>query len=69
MTYTVDIKDNEILNEFKKEVAENGKTESEMILKLMENYLRQQENMRNAMEIVNQKILQHKDVLIRLRDK
>lgn len=69
MNYVLDIQDENTLNQFRDIVKKNGNDENKIIVKLMENYIKQENEMEKAMEIVKQKMIQHKDVLIRMRDK
>lgn len=69
MIYTAEIKNNELINEFKKAVEKTGKSESEVLLQLMSNFVEKNKITKSSMEILFEKMEENKDVFIRMRDK
>lgn len=69
MMYTAEIKNNELLNEFKKAVEKTGKSESEVLLQLMSNFVEKNKITKSSMDILFEKMEENKDVFIRMRDK
>ena len=69
MMYTAEIKNNELLNEFKKAVEKTGKSESEVLVQLMSNYVEKNKITKSSMDILFEKMEENKDVFIRMRDK
>lgn len=69
MIYTAEIKNNELLNEFKKAVEKTGKSESEVLLQLMSNFVEKNKITKSSMDILFEKMEENKDVFIRMRDK
>ena len=69
MIYTAQIKNNELINEFKKAVEKTGKSESEVLLQLMSNFVEKNKITKSSMDILFEKMEENKDVFIRMRDK
>ena len=69
MIYTAEIKNNELINEFKKAVEKTGKSESEILVQLMSNFIEKNKITKSSMDILFEKIEENKDVFIRMRDK
>lgn len=69
MIYTAEIKNNELLNEFKKAVEKTGKSESEVLVQLMSNFVEKNKITKSSMDILFEKMEENKDVFIRMRDK
>ena len=69
MMYTAEIKNNELINEFKKAVEKTGKSESEVLLQLMSNFVEKNKITKSSMDILFEKMEENKDVFIRMRDK
>ena len=69
MIYTAEIKNNELINEFKKAVEKTGKSESEVLVQLMSNFVEKNKITKSSMDILFEKIEENKDVFIRMRDK
>ncbi|WP_299265424.1 hypothetical protein [uncultured Leptotrichia sp.] len=69
MIYTAEIKNNELINEFKKAVEKTGKSESEVLLQLMSNFVEKNKITKSSMDILFEKMEENKDVFIRMRDK
>lgn len=69
MMYTAEIKNNELLNEFKKAVEKTGKSESEVLVQLMSNFVEKNKITKSSMDILFEKMEENKDVFIRMRDK
>ena len=69
MMYTAEIKNNELLNEFKKSVEKTGKSESEVLVQLMSNFVEKNKITKSSMDILFEKMEENKDVFIRMRDK
>ena len=69
MTYIAEIKNNKIINEFKKAVKKTGKSESDVLVQLMAKFVEENKIEKNSMDILFNKIEENKDVFIRMRDK
>ncbi|NWO19683.1 MULTISPECIES: hypothetical protein [Leptotrichia] len=69
MMYTAEIKNNELINEFKKAVEKTGKSESEILVQLMSNFVEKNKITKSSMDILFEKMEENKDVFIRMRDK
>ena len=69
MIYTAEIKNNELINEFKKAVEKTGKSESEVLVQLMAKFVEENKIEKNSMDILFKKMEENKDVFIRMRDK
>ena len=69
MIYMAEIKNNELINEFKKAVEKTGKSESEVLVKLMSNFVEKNKITKSSMDILFEKMEENKDVFIRMRDK
>ena len=69
MIYTAEIKNNELINEFKKAVEKTGKSESEVLVQLMSNFVEKNKITKSLMDILFEKMEENKDVFIRMRDK
>ena len=69
MIYTAEIKNNELINEFKKAVEKTGKSESEVLVQLMSNFVEKNKITKSSMDIIFEKMEENKDVFIRMRDK
>ena len=69
MIYMAEIKNNELINEFKKAVEKTGKSESEVLLQLMSNFVEKNKITKSSMDILFKKMEENKDVFIRMRDK
>ena len=69
MIYMAEIKNNELINEFKKAVEKTGKSESEVLLQLMYNFVEKNKITKSSMDILFEKMEENKDVFIRMRDK
>ena len=69
MIYTAEIKNNELLNEFKKAVEKTGKSESDVLVQLMAKFVEENKIEKNSMDILFNKMEENKDVFIRMRDK
>jgi len=69
MIYTAEIKNNELINEFKKAVEKTGKSESEVLVQLMSNFVEKNKITKSSMDILFEKMEENKDVFIRMRDK
>ena len=69
MIYTAEIKNNELINEFKKAVEKTGKSESEVLVQLMSNFVEKNKITKSSMDILFEKMEEYKDVFIRMRDK
>ena len=69
MIYTAEIKNNELINEFKKAVEKTGKSESEVLVQLMSNFVEKNKITKSSMDILFDKMEENKDVFIRMRDK
>ena len=69
MIYMAEIKNNELINEFKKAVEKTGKSESEDLLQLMSNFVEKNKITKSSMDILFEKMEENKDVFIRMRDK
>ena len=69
MIYTAEIKNNELLNEFKKAVEKTGKSESDVLVQLMAKFVEKNKIEKNSMDILFDKMEENKDVFIRMRDK
>ena len=69
MIYTAEIKNNELINEFKKAVEKTGKSESEILVQLMSNFVEKNKITKSSMDILFEKMEENKDVFIRMRDK
>ena len=69
MTYIAEIENNKIINEFKKAVKKTGKSESEVLLQLMSNFVEKNKITKSSMDILFEKMEENKDVFIRMRDK
>ena len=69
MIYMAEIKNNELINEFKKAVEKTGKSESEVLLQLMSNFVEKNKIIKSSMDILFEKMEENKDVFIRMRDK
>lgn len=69
MMYTAEIKNNELINEFKKAVEKTGKSESEVLVQLMSNFVEKNKITKSSMDILFEKMEENKDVFIRMRDK
>ena len=68
MIYTAEIKNNELINEFKKAVEKTGKSESEVLVQLMSNFVEKNKITKSSMDILFEKMEENKDVFIRMRD-
>lgn len=69
MTYIAEIKNNKIINEFKKAVKKTGKSESDVLVQLMAKFVEENKIEKNSMDILFNKMEENKDVFIRMRDK
>ena len=69
MTYIAEIKNNELINEFKKAVKKTGKSESDVLVQLMAKFVEENKIEKNSMDILFNKMEENKDVFIRMRDK
>lgn len=69
MTYIAEIENNKIINEFKKAVKKTGKSESDVLVKLMAKFVEENKIEKNSMDILFDKMEENKDVFIRMRDK
>ena len=69
MIYTAEIKNNELINEFKKAVEKTGKSESEILVQLMSNFVEKNKITKSSMDILFEKMEENKDVFIRMRNK
>ena len=69
MIYTAEIKNNELINEFKKAVKKTGKSESDVLVQLMVKFVEENKIEKNSMDILFDKMEENKDVFIRMRDK
>ena len=69
MTYTAEIENSRIINEFKKAVEKAGKSESEVLVQLMINFVEENKIEKNSMDILFNKMEENKDIFIRMRDK
>ncbi len=69
MIYTAEIKNNELINELKKSVEKTGKSESEILVQLMSNFVEKNKITKSSMDILFEKMEENKDVFIRMRDK
>ena len=69
MIYTAEIKNNELINEFKKAVEKTGKSESEVLVQIMSNFVEKNKITKSSMDILFEKMEENKDVFIRMRDK
>ncbi len=69
MIYTAEIKNNELINEFKKAVEKTGKSESEVLVQLMSNFVEKNKITKSSMDILFEKMEENKDAFIRMRDK
>ena len=69
MMYTAEIKNNELINELKKSVEKTGKSESEILVQLMSNFVEKNKITKSSMDILFEKMEENKDVFIRMRDK
>jgi len=69
MIYTAEIKNNELINEFKKAVKKTGKSESDVLVQLMAKFVEENKIEKNSMDILFNKMEENKDVFIRMRDK
>ena len=69
MIYTAEIKNNELINELKKSVEKTGKSESEVLVQLMSNFVEKNKITKSSMDILFEKMEENKDVFIRMRDK
>ena len=69
MIYTAEIKNNELINEFKKAVEKTGKSESEVLVQLMSNFVEKNKITKSSMDILFEKMEENKDVFIRMREK
>ena len=69
MIYMAEIKNNELINEFKKAVEKTGKSESEVLLQLMSNFVKKNKITKSSMDILFEEMEENKDVFIRMRDK
>ena len=69
MMYTAEIKNNELINKFKKAVEKTGKSESEVLVQLMSNFVEKNKITKSSMDILFEKMEENKDVFIRMRDK
>ena len=69
MIYMAEIKNNELINEFKKAVEKTGKSESEVLLQLMSNFVEKNKITKSSMDILFEKMEENNDVFIRMRDK
>ena len=69
MIYTAEIKNNELINEFKKAVEKTGKSESEVLVQLISNFVEKNKITKSSMDIFLEKMEENKDVFIRMRDK
>ena len=69
MMYTAEIKNNELINEFKKAVKKTGKSESDVLVQLMAKFVEENKIEKNSMDILFNKMEENKDVFIRMRDK
>jgi len=69
MTYTAEIENSRIINEFKKAVEKAGKSESEVLVQLMINFVEENKIEKDSMHILFDKMKENKDVFIRMRDK
>ena len=69
MIYTAEIKNNELINEFKKAVEKTGKSESDVLVQLMAKFVEENKIEKNSMDILFNKMEENKDVFIRMRDK
>lgn len=69
MIYTAEIKNNELINEFKKAVEKTRKSESEVLVQLMSNFVEKNKITKSSMDILFEKMEENKDVFIRMRDK
>ena len=64
MIYTAEIKNNELINEFKKAVEKTGKSESEVLVQLMSNFVEKNKITKSSMDILFEKMEENKDVFI-----
>ena len=69
MIYMAEIKNNELINEFKKAVEKTGKSESEILVQLMSNFVEKNKITKSSMDILFEEMEENKDVFIRMRDK
>ena len=69
MTYIAEIENNKIINEFKKAVKKTGKSESDVLVQLMSNFVEKNKITKSSMDILFEKMEENKDVFIRMRDK
>ena len=69
MTYTAEIENSRIINEFKKAVKKTGKSESDVLVQLMAKFVEENKIEKNSMDILFNKMEENKDVFIRMRDK
>ena len=69
MTYTAEIENSRIINEFKKAVKKAGKSESDVLVQLMAKFVEENKIEKNSMDILFDKMKENKDVFIRMRDK
>ena len=69
MMYTAEIKNNELINKFKKAVEKTGKSESEVLVQLMSNFVEKNKITKSSMDILFEKMEENKDAFIRMRDK
>ena len=69
MTYTAEIENSRIINEFKKAVKKTGKSESDILVQLMAKFVEENKIQKNSMDILFNKMEENKDVFIRMRDK
>ena len=69
MIYTAEIKNNELINELKKSVEKTGKSESEILVQLMSNFVEKNKITKSSMDILFEKMEENKDAFIRMRDK
>ena len=69
MIYMAEIKNNELINEFKKAVEKTGKSESDVLVQLMAKFVEENKIEKNSMDILFNKMEENKDVFIRMRDK
>ena len=69
MIYMAEIKNNELINEFKKAVKKTGKSESDVLVQLMAKFVEENKIEKNSMDILFNKMEENKDVFIRMRDK
>ena len=56
MIYTAEIKNNELINEFKKAVEKTGKSESEVLVQLMSNFVEKNKITKSSMDILFEKM-------------